>query len=86
MRITVKAADEKAIVIVFPTVLLCNALTAAILTPVLKKHVPEQMRDMVSVSNLYRLAKEIRRAKRRLGDWKLLEAESKDGERVQIKL
>lgn len=86
MRITVKAADEKALVIVFPTMLLCNDLTVSILMLVFKKYVPEEMREIVNISNLSRLAKEIRRVKRRLGDMKLLEAESKNGDLVQIKL
>jgi len=85
MKIIIKSSDYKSIRLVFPTRLLLNGLTARIGAGAINKHLhPDNFK--IKSGDLRRIIKEIHRIKRKYPDLVLIDLESSDGDKVQIKL
>lgn len=81
MHIIVRENSEHPFEISIPNRLVLNHLSAALLSPQLKKHqIPWNQRQ------LYHLMKVIQQYQKYYPEWVLLEAESADGEYVEIRL
>ena len=82
MKITIKDNDlRRPIRIRFPMGLVLNRFTACF--------APLALRDSeirITRQQAVRLIKELKRCKKRFKGWKIVEVESADGERVEIKL
>lgn len=81
MKIVIKEAGERTIRISLPTGLLINRATALMLPAILKKK-----GIAISGEQAVRIVRCIRGCRRCRGDWKLLEIDGKNGDRVQISL
>ena len=81
MRIIIKESGSRTIKLRFPTALALNRLTAYLAPRVLKGS-----EVTVTRQQAVRLIKELKRCKKRFKGWKIVEVESADGERVEIKL
>ena len=85
MRITIKSPDKRTIKLAFPTRMIFNNFTAMIGAASIRKYVSTK-EVSISSADLRRLMKEINRIKRKCPDFELVNVESSDGERVEIKL
>ena len=84
MRVTIKSVGERGIKIRFPTILICNPVTAIIIILFVKKHIPSRIRKMITFPCLCKIFREINRAKRRFPKMNLLEIEDSDGDQIII--
>ena len=80
MRITVKS-DEVNLCIPFPTGLVFNDLTAALVPKFM-----EQNGVMITAKQARKFIRAMRKFKRRHRDWTLVEVQSAEGDYVEIKL
>lgn len=85
MRIYVKVNDIRVpLIIIFPTVLLLNDLTAHIAAHFLKKHTPDTLN--ISPKKIKTFIRAIHKANLRFPGWKLVEIDNENGDRIIVKL
>lgn len=85
MRIIVKSPNEKPIRIILPTRLVFNKLTARIGAGAINKYIPSK-KFKINSHDLHRFMKGINRIKHKYPGLVLVDAESSDGEKLQIRL
>ena len=81
MKVLIQGSEEKNLRIVLPSVLVLNRFFAGILCKALEQNGVSINRNQMAV-----LVKEINRYRREHRGWKLVEVQSADGERVEVKL
>lgn len=85
MRILVESHDEKAIRLIFPTVMIFNRLTAAIGSTAIKQHLGTDLTEF-KPEDINKLFRELRRMKRKYPHLELVSVDSADGDKVRITL
>ncbi len=86
MKIVVKSSEGKNIKLAFPTKLMLNGCTASLSAWLINRKTSEEAGNIIDAKSMRRLMKEINRMKKKYPDLLLVDAESKDGEKVQITL
>lgn len=82
MRIYVNSPGERKIDLRFPTGLVFNRLTAAIAAPIMSR----ELKTRITASALICITQEIRRCRKQMPNWNLVEVNSPDSRDVIIKL
>ena len=83
MRIIVKNGNHTDVNLIIPTSLILNRVSILVLQQICKK---QNVELPLSKKQLIDFMKVVRKYKRRHLNWKLMEVESVDGERVEISL
>ena len=87
MKIDIRSAESKHIVLWIPTRLILNRLTASIFVSKINKVNKESGAPKITVRQFMPLVREIHRCRRRRDEkWVLVDAKSADGEMVKIVL
>lgn len=81
MKIIIRTSEEPEINLSIPNWLVLNHVTTAILSSQLKKHQIEMEQNQLKL-----FIKEIQKYKNQYPEWTFLEAQSADGEYVEIRL